>query len=102
MLKYQIVPVTQFMQNCTLLWCDETHEAALIDPGGEAPRLLQAVQELGLTLTGIWLTHGHLDHVGAADELRQATGCPITAPPLRCKCSGSKSARLMKPTAPAA
>ena len=80
MLKYQIVPVTQFMQNCTLLWCDETHEAALIDPGGEAPRLLQAVQELGLTLTGIWLTHGHLDHVGAADELRQATGCPITGP----------------------
>jgi hydroxyacylglutathione hydrolase len=80
MLKYQILPVTQFMQNCTLLWCDETNEAALVDPGGETKRLLNAIAERGLTLTGIWLTHGHLDHVGAADELRQATGCSITGP----------------------
>jgi hydroxyacylglutathione hydrolase len=80
MLKYQILPVTQFMQNCTLLWCDETNDAALVDPGGETKRLLNAIAERGLTLTGVWLTHGHLDHVGAADELRQATGCTITGP----------------------
>ena len=68
MLKYQILPVTQFMQNCTLLWCDETNEAALVDPGGETQRLLAEVEKRGLTLKQLLLTHGHLDHVGAADE----------------------------------
>ncbi|GAA4493063.1 MBL fold metallo-hydrolase [Pseudaeromonas paramecii] len=80
MLKYKILPVTPFMQNCTLLWCDQTHEAALVDPGGEPALLRKAVAEAGLTLTQLWLTHGHLDHVGAADELRQQTGCPIIGP----------------------
>ena len=82
MLKYQILPVTQFMQNCTLLWCDETNEAALVDPGGEMKRLLSVIADHGLTLSAIWLTHGHLDHVGAADEIRQATGCLIIGPHL--------------------
>lgn len=80
MLKYRILPVTPFMQNCTLIWCDETREAALVDPGGEMKHLLTVVAELGLTLKNIWLTHGHLDHVGAADEIRQSTGCPILGP----------------------
>ena len=80
MLNYQILPVTPFMQNCTLLWCDETREAALVDPGGEEHRLLEAIAERGLTLTGLWLTHGHLDHVGAALELHERTDCPILGP----------------------
>ena len=80
MLKYQILPVTQFMQNCTLLWCDETNAAALVDPGGEMKHLLSVIANHGLTLTAVWLTHGHLDHVGAAGEIRQATGCPIIGP----------------------
>ncbi|MGL4206513.1 MAG: MBL fold metallo-hydrolase [Aeromonadaceae bacterium] len=80
MLKYQILPVTQFMQNCTLLWCDETNEAALVDPGGESARLLAEVAKRGLTLTQLLLTHGHLDHVGAADELRLKSGAAIVGP----------------------
>ena len=52
MLNYQILPVTPFMQNCTLLWCDETREAALVDPGGEEHRLLEAIAERGLS---VWL-----------------------------------------------
>ncbi len=80
MLKYQILPVTQFMQNCTLLWCDETNEAALVDPGGETQRLLAEVTKRGLTLKQLLLTHGHLDHVGAADELRQQSGAAIVGP----------------------
>ena len=80
MLKYQILPVTQFMQNCTLLWCDETNEAALVDPGGETQRLLAEVTKRGLTLKQLLLTHGHLDHVGAADELRQQSGATIVGP----------------------
>jgi glyoxylase-like metal-dependent hydrolase (beta-lactamase superfamily II) len=70
MLKFEVIPVTQFAQNCSLIWCDETRQAALVDPGGEADKLLAAIAKRGLTLTHILLTHGHLDHVGAAAELR--------------------------------
>ena len=80
MLKFEVIPVTQFAQNCSLIWCDETHQAALIDPGGEADKLLTAIAKRGLTLTHILLTHGHLDHVGAAAELREKTGVAITGP----------------------
>lgn len=80
MLKYQIIPVTQFMQNCTLIWCEETKEAALVDAGGESARLLDQIAGRGLTLKYLLLTHGHLDHVGAAQALREQTGCPIIGP----------------------
>ncbi len=80
MLKFEVIPVTQFAQNCSLIWCDETHQAALIDPGGEAEKLLAAIAKRGLTLTHILLTHGHLDHVGAAAALREKTGVAITGP----------------------
>lgn len=80
MLNFEVIPVTQFAQNCSLIWCDETHQAALIDPGGEADKLLTAIAKRGLTLTHILLTHGHLDHVGAAAELREKTGVAITGP----------------------
>jgi hydroxyacylglutathione hydrolase len=80
MLQYQIIPVTAFQQNCTLLWCDETHQAALIDPGGDIEKLLQAIEKNNLTLTKLLLTHGHLDHVGGADKLRKRTGSPIIGP----------------------
>ena len=80
MLNYHILPVTPFAQNCTLLWCDETREAALVDPGGETPRLLAEIARRELTLTQLLLTHGHLDHVGAAEELREQTGAPIVGP----------------------
>ena len=80
MLNYHILPVTPFAQNCTLLWCDETREAALVDPGGETPRLLAEIARRELTLTQLLLTHGHLDHVGAADKLREQTGAPIVGP----------------------
>ena len=80
MLQYQIIPVTAFQQNCTLLWCDETNQAALIDPGGDIEKLLQAIHKQQLTLTKLILTHGHLDHVGGAAKLRERTGCPIVGP----------------------
>ena len=47
-LKYQIVPVTAFEQNCTLLWCSETMKAAVVDPGGDIPRILAAIKSLGI------------------------------------------------------
>jgi len=75
-----ILPVTPLQQNCTLVWCAKTMRAAIIDPGGEAPRLLQAIEELGLTLEKIWITHGHMDHAGAAAAMKEATGAPIEGP----------------------
>lgn len=81
-MKYAIVPVTPFQQNCSILVCEQTGKAALVDPGGEAERLLDALQQLGVEAQKIFLTHGHMDHVGAADELRAKLGIPIEGPHL--------------------
>ena len=80
MLRYHIVPVTPFQQNCSIVWCDQTMEAALIDPGGDLPRLRQAIERLGVQLKALWLTHGHLDHVGGTGTLARETGLPIIGP----------------------
>lgn len=79
-MKYQIVPVTAFSQNCTLLWCENTLEAAIVDPGGEAEKIKRAVDQTGITVSQILLTHGHLDHVGAAAELAAYYQVPILGP----------------------
>ena len=79
-IKAVIAPVTPLQQNCTIVWCARTRKAAVIDPGGETPRLLAAIAEQGLTLEKIWITHGHLDHAGAAAALKAATGVPIEGP----------------------
>ena len=79
-IRAMIAPVTPLQQNCTIVWCTKTKKAAIIDPGGEVPRLLQALAEQGLTLEKIWITHGHLDHAGGTAELHAATGAPIEGP----------------------
>lgn len=75
-----IAPVTPLQQNCTIVWCSKTSKAAIIDPGGEVPRLLQALEQHKLVLDRIWITHGHLDHAGGAAALQEATGVPIEGP----------------------
>jgi hydroxyacylglutathione hydrolase len=79
-MQFTVIPVTPFEQNCSLIWCEETGRAALIDPGGEAERLLAAVEKRGLQLEKILLTHGHLDHVGAAGEIAARLHIPIEGP----------------------
>ena len=79
-MNYQIIPVTAFSQNCSLIWCEETRLAAIVDPGGDAPRIQQAVAAQGVTIQSILLTHGHLDHVGAAAELAAHYGVSIIGP----------------------
>jgi len=75
-----IAPVTPLQQNCTIVWCEKTKKAAVIDPGGEVPRLLMGLKQNGLTLEKIWITHGHLDHAGGTAALQDATGVPIEGP----------------------
>ena len=80
MLQYQIIPVTPFQQNCTLFWCDETKQAAVVDPGGDAELIINAVAEKGLTLTKVLLTHAHIDHAGATNAISKHYGIPIEGP----------------------
>ena len=80
MLKYLTIPVTAFAQNCSIVWCDQTLQAAVIDPGGDLPRLLAEVKRLGLTLTQIWLTHAHIAHAGAVGELVERLQLPVIGP----------------------
>jgi hydroxyacylglutathione hydrolase len=75
-----IVPVTLFEQNCTLLWCEATRKAVVIDPGGEVPKIQAAIKQSDVTVEKIWLTHGHIDHVGGAAELRDALKVSIEGP----------------------
>ncbi|MCX7814624.1 MAG: MBL fold metallo-hydrolase [Tepidimonas ignava] len=80
MLRYVTLPVTPFAQNCSLVWCDATHDAAVIDPGGDLDDVLAEAERRGLTLRAIWLTHAHIDHAGGAGELAQRLGVPIIGP----------------------
>ena len=69
MLQYETVPVTPFQQNCSIVWCDVTMKAAIIDPGGDLPLLEDACKQLGVTLEQIWITHAHIDHAGGTADL---------------------------------
>ncbi|CAM5771745.1 MBL fold metallo-hydrolase [Bosea minatitlanensis] len=75
-----VVPVTPFEQNCAIIWESKTKQAAIVDPGGDVPKLLAAIKELGVTPVAIWLTHGHLDHAGGAAELAEALSIPVIGP----------------------
>jgi glyoxylase-like metal-dependent hydrolase (beta-lactamase superfamily II) len=75
-----VIPVTLFQQNCLLLWCEATRRAVVFDPGGDLPSIQAAIQQAGVTVEKIWLTHGHIDHVGGAAQLRDLLGVPIEGP----------------------
>ncbi|MET0072409.1 MAG: MBL fold metallo-hydrolase [Candidatus Thiodiazotropha sp.] len=79
-MHYKIIPVTPFQQNCTLVWCDKSRQAAIIDPGGDTRQLVDRITELELLPRQILLTHGHIDHAGGANELAQMLEIPIVGP----------------------
>jgi glyoxylase-like metal-dependent hydrolase (beta-lactamase superfamily II) len=80
MLHYLTIPVTPFRQNCSIVWCDETQQAAVIDPGGDLALLLAEIDKRGLDLQQIWLTHAHIDHAGGTAELARRRELPIIGP----------------------
>jgi hydroxyacylglutathione hydrolase len=75
-----IVPVTPFQQNCAILWDDASKHGLVVDPGGEADRILDAIDQAGVTVERILLTHGHLDHAGGAAKLARDRSVPIEGP----------------------
>ena len=79
-MKVAVIPVTPFRQNCSLLICEETGSAALVDPGGDLDVILGAVEQAGVRLEKILLTHGHIDHCGATSELQKRLALPVEGP----------------------
>ncbi|MFK8250749.1 MBL fold metallo-hydrolase [Ancylobacter terrae] len=79
-LKIAVVPVTPFQQNCSIVWDETTKRGAVIDPGGDLPRILAALEELEVTAEKIVLTHGHVDHAAGAAELAKTLNVPIEGP----------------------
>lgn len=79
-LKYSIIPVTPYQQNCTLLICEKTNKAAIVDPGGDIELILKVIAAENAIPEKILLTHGHLDHVGGVAELAKKLALPIEGP----------------------
>jgi glyoxylase-like metal-dependent hydrolase (beta-lactamase superfamily II) len=80
MLKIQIVPVTAYQQNCSIVYDDQSKVAVVVDPGGEVEKIAAAVEQLGVTVEAIWLTHGHLDHAGGAEAAKSQFEVQIIGP----------------------
>ena len=80
MLKITIVPVTDFQQNCCIVYDDQTNNGVVVDPGGDLEKIIAKAKELGVTVEAIWLTHGHLDHAGAAMAAKAHFNIDIVGP----------------------
>jgi len=79
-MRAAVIPVTPLQQNCTLLWCTETMRGAFVDPGGDLDKLRAAAKQAGVTIEKILVTHGHIDHCGAAGEFAKELGVPLEGP----------------------
>jgi hydroxyacylglutathione hydrolase len=81
-----VIPVTPLQQNCSVFWDDEAKLATVIDPGGDAPRIVEMFEAQDLTVEQILLTHGHIDHAGGVQALnrliaeRQGARVPVIGP----------------------
>lgn len=103
-----IVPVTPYQQNCSVIKCETSGKAAIVDPGGDIERILGAVEQMGATVEKIILTHAHMDHCAASDVLRKQLGVPIEGPhrgddfwlqglPQACEMAGFPPAEAFEP-----
>ena len=80
MLRYQIIPVTPFQQNCTVFWNEETKKGGIVDPGGDLAMLNKFIDEQGIEIEKILVTHGHLDHAGSVKAMADERAIPIIGP----------------------
>lgn len=79
-MKFAVIPVTPFQQNCSVIWCEETMLAAAVDPGGDMDRIEQLIHQEGVTLEKVLVTHGHMDHAGAVADMADKYAVPIEGP----------------------
>ncbi|MBF0256620.1 MAG: MBL fold metallo-hydrolase [Gammaproteobacteria bacterium] len=79
-MKNITIPVTAYAQNASLLYCEETAKAAVIDPGGDIELILAEAKRQAVTIERILITHGHFDHCGAALDLAEQLDVPIYGP----------------------
>jgi hydroxyacylglutathione hydrolase len=74
---HEILPVGPLQCNCSILGDEHTHEAIVVDPGDDIPRILALLAKHNLTVKQILITHAHIDHIAGAHRLKQITGAPI-------------------------
>ena len=79
-LKVEVVTVTAFEQNCSVIWCTETLIGAVVDPGGDVEKIIAVINKNNIKIEQILLTHGHLDHAGGAAKLARELSIPIIGP----------------------
>ncbi len=79
-MKVLVIPVTPFVQNCSILCCEETGKAAVVDPGGDIEEILKAATQAGVEIEKILLTHAHIDHAGGVAELIEKLNVPVEGP----------------------
>jgi len=79
-MKVIVIPVTPFQQNCSLIICEETKTAAVVDPGGDVNHILEVIKQQGVNVDKVILTHGHLDHVGGTQALAKGLKIPVIGP----------------------
>ncbi len=79
-MKAIVTPVTPFAQNSSLLCCEHTGQAAVVDPGGDLDRIVAAAEDAGVTIVKILVTHGHVDHAGQVADLAESLKVSIEGP----------------------
>ena len=92
-MQYEIIPVTAFDQNCSLLWCEDSRQAAVIDPGGDLDKILLRVDALQLKLLQIWLTHAHLGHIEGLGQFGREA---LNSKKVKLRCSQSVKEYILK------
>ena len=75
--KIDVLPLGSYQTNCYIVRSSDSGSCAVIDPGYEPETVLARLDQLGLSLDTILLTHGHFDHVGTVEALVKATGCKL-------------------------
>lgn len=79
-MRISVIPVTAFMQNCSIVSCEQTGKGAVIDPGGDLPLILEHIAHEKIEVEKILLTHAHIDHAGGTRELSRKLSVPIIGP----------------------
>ncbi|MBI2992717.1 MAG: MBL fold metallo-hydrolase [Gammaproteobacteria bacterium] len=79
-MRVTVIPVTPFQQNCSLLYCEQSGKAAVVDPGGEIERIIGAAADNDARIEKILVTHAHIDHAGGVTELAERLQVPIEGP----------------------